>query len=136
MIRQTATAIIQKFKSDSNLQKMLAGGLYFHQAPQDVSSPWGTFFIISVSDDEIMGSSADVNLREIEIQLSLFSTKTDGGEEISLVSELFADVFDWTNLRVGGYSIYKVQRMSLGPITILDEIWQSDISYTIGMTKE
>ena len=136
MIRQTATAIIQKFNSDSNLQTLLAGGLHFHQAPQNVSSPWGTFFIISVSDDEIMGTSADVNLREVEIQISLFSKSTDGGEEISLISELFADVFDWTDLRVGGYSIYKVQRMNLGPITISDEIWQSDISYTIGMTKE
>lgn len=136
MIRQTATAIMQKFNSDSNLQSLLSGGLYFHQAPQAVSSPWGTFFVINVSDDEIMGSSSDVNLRDVEIQISLFSEKTDGGEEISLITEIFTEVFDWTNLNVGEYHVYKVQRTGLGPITILDEIWQSNISYTIGMTKE
>ena len=136
MIRQVATAITNKFNSDSNVKALLSGGLYFTQAPQDVSSPWGIFMVISVSDDEIMGSSADVNLREVEIQVSLFSEKSDGGEEIALITELFTETFDWTTLVVTEYAVYQVQRTLIGPITFIDEIWQSNISYTIGMQKE
>lgn len=136
MIIQTAKAIRQKFDSNSNLGSLLSGGLYFQQAPQDVTSPWGVFMIIGVSDEEIMGSSADVNLREMDIQVSLFSEKPDGGEEIGLITELFTEAFDWTDLYVAEYSVYKVQRSLIGPITFIDEIWQSNISYTIGMQKE
>ena len=136
MITQTAKAIKQKFDSSSNLQSLLSGGFYFTQAPQDVTSPWGTFMFIGSSDEEIMGASADVNLREVEIQVSLFSEKPDGGEEISLVTEIFTEVFDWTDLHVGEYSVYKVRRLLIGAITFIDETWQSNISYEIGMQKE
>ncbi len=92
--------------------------------------------VVGVSDDEIMGTSADVNLREIEIQVSLFSEKQDGGEEIALITEVFTEVFDWTMLVVAEYKVYKVQRTVIGAIIYVDEIWQSNISYEIGMQKE
>lgn len=136
MIIQVAKAITNKFNSDSNLKALLSGGLYHAQAPQDVASPWATFTFIGITDDEIMGPDADVNLREVEIQVSIFSKKPDGGEEIGLITELFTDVFDWTTLIVGKYAVYKVQRTLIGPITFIDEIWQSNISYEIGMKKE
>lgn len=136
MITQIATAIAQKFESDSNLRTILSGGLYWQHAPQDVVSPWGVFYFISCADEEFMGEGSDVNLCDIEIQVSLFSTATDGGDEISIIADTFTTVFDWASLRVDGYSVYKCQRTMLGPIEYIDEVWQCNISYTIGIEKE
>lgn len=135
MIRQLAQAIYQKFNNSASLKSALKGGLYFQRAPQNATSPWCVFQFIGSSDSEVMGT-ADDNLRESEIQFSLFSTKTDGGSEIAVLTEKLSDVFDWCILSLEGFANYKCQRTVLGALLYTNEIWQSTISYEIGVYKE
>jgi len=82
-----------------------------------------------------MGSGSSVNLRESEIQFSLFSRKTDGGSEITTLTQKLTDAFDWCTLSVTGFSTYKCQRTALGALLYVDEIWQSTVSYEIGIKE-
>jgi hypothetical protein len=136
VITEIAEAIMNKFRGSTTFKSALSGGLYFQQAPQeDVSSPYGVFYIMGVLDEEIFGT-ADNNLREITVQFSLFNEIDDGGESIGLLVKLLTDLYDWCKLVIDGYSSYKCQREMIGPILYTDEIWQGTIDYAIGMCKE
>ena len=134
MIRQIAEVIIQKFNQSTELKNVLSGGLYFQQAPQDVSSPYGVFMFVGASHTEIMGATWN-NITDISLQFSLFEDSHDGGSAIASIAEILDNAFHWAEIYPSGYDWIKMQRQSIGPVTYIDEIWQVNIDYELSIKK-
>lgn len=130
-----AKAIVQKFKSDSNLQELLAGGLYWKQSPQNSDSPWGMFTIPVVDREDYMGDPENARLTAT-VDVHLYSNATDGGEELESVTELFQTAFNWQGLNVGSYSVDSVAPGPTVQIGVVDDVHENVISYEISMSKE
>ena len=125
---------MQKFNG-SIFKNALVGGLYFHQAPQDVESPYGVFYFVGTSYDEYMGGAADAII-EIDLQFSIFSNADDGGSDIALLAERLTDTYDWQQLNVDGYKYIKMQREGMSAIDYTDNVWQAVTNYVLGIVKE
>ena len=134
MIAQIARAIMQKFDGEMDLKNALIGGLYFQQAPQDATFPYGVFYFNGVTQQEIMGD-ADDSIQEVDIQFNLFSEKEDGGAELAMLSELFNTAFNWQDIYADGYHYIKMQRENILPLIYVDEIWQITTNYSLWLQK-
>ncbi len=135
MIAQVATAIMQKYNSEANLNNALTGGLYFQLAPQVATFPYGVFYFNGVTQQEIMGDAND-SIQEVDIQFNLFSEKEDGGTELATLSELFNTAFNWQDIFANGYHYIKMQRENILPLIYVDEIWQITTNYSLWIQKE
>ena len=135
MITAIAEGIVNKYNASSVLKSTIGGGMYFTSAPQDVVSPWCTFYFIGSSREEIAGGASDA-LIDAEIQFSLFSEATDGGYEIAEMIKQLTDIFDWASLIVGGYTTYKMEPNTIGPVLYIDEVWQATVTYNVGIERE
>ena len=135
MIRAVAKAIMNHYAVNPLLKDVLTGGLYYRQAPQDASSPYGVFFIVGVDFEETAGD-ADNGIIESEIQFNLFSETDDGGDELAMISEKLHDSFAWEKLAINGYEFLMMRRDTIADIGYVDEIWQMTAIYTLGMFKE
>lgn len=135
MIRELATAIRQKFVSSTQLYSLLSGGLWFQRAPQNATYPYATLYIIAADKEEYMGGPDDC-MRRVQLQISIFSDVTDGGEQIALLAEKFNEAFDWCELWIHGYASVKLENTVTGPITNIDDIWQAVLNYEVWYSKE
>ncbi len=129
MIIETAEAIVM-------LGKNLSYSLFYEQAPQDQTGNYGLFFILGGSQDEFMGGRDD-NLKNLDVQINIFSKEDDGGLKIISMKQEFSDLFDWTKtLIVDGYHVLKVQPVSFFQVPIQDKYRQFTINYEIELQKE
>lgn len=133
MITEIAEAVMLKFNA-SDLVGSLTGGLYFQQAAQDVSFPYGVFYFMGATQEEIMGAAMN-SIAEIELQFNLFSSLEDGGTQIANISDMLFEVFHWQMLNISDYSYIKMQRESILPLTFIDEVWQSTSMFSLWMQK-
>jgi len=131
MMSELAKAIMTQYNG-SLLDAALTGGLYFQQAPEDVSSPWGVFYIISVGFNDMLGATATAHrMVDARVQFSLFSTATDGGAEIADLADRLRKTFDWCDLSIPDYASIKMQNIGFGPIELADGIWQATADYQV-----
>lgn len=135
MLDLVAESIMQKFNGNSIFKNALSGGLYFQQAPQIVSSPYGVFYFISVTQEEIMGDAFN-NITQIDVQFSLFDETDGGGGSITSLAGQLDDCFHWTVLDIDGWNCIKFQREALIDLGFTDEIWQSVTDYNLWIQKE
>ena len=135
MMPEIAQAIMQKYGSETSLKSALSGGLYFQQAPQNVTAPYGVFYFNGITQDEIMGG-ADDSIQQIGLQFNIFSEKTDGGTEMSILTDLFCDAYNWQDVYASGWHYIKMQRESILPIGYVDEIWQVTIMFSLWVQRQ
>jgi len=133
-LTKTAEAIIRQFKSDG-LDKDLTGGLWFQRAPQNPTFPYGVFYFLGTSYDEIAGAAHDTII-DISVQFNLFSDEADGGEEVLNLCSLLSNTFDWAALNHDDYQVIKCQREGMTGLLYTDEIWQVTLQYEISIIKE
>jgi hypothetical protein len=126
---------VNKFNSDHNVQSLISGGLYYKEAPQDVSAPWAVFTIPTIDRDEFMGTATDAR-KTATVDVHVYSRATDGGDEVDLICELFGDLFDWSTLYVNGYSVDSVKPVVSTQMGMSKNIHENVMSYEIGMMKE
>lgn len=134
-INLIAEAIIRRFEQDSTTNKAFNNRMYFQQSPQDVISPYVVFYIIGITQEEIMGD-ADDNVTDITIQFNIFTDTSDGGQHLALLMKRITNCYDWNDVFVKGYNCLRMQREAIGPVLYIDEIWQNNIDYTLGIQKE
>ena len=125
---------MQKYKGDMNLSTALTG-LYFQQAPPDVSMPYGVFYFNGATQEEIMGG-ADNNITQVDIQFNLFTDADDGGGTIAVLVDLLNECYHWKTLLLNGWQCTKFQRVDIMNMAFVDNIWQSTIDYELWMQKE
>jgi hypothetical protein len=137
MITDVAQAIGTRYNEDATdpnaLRAVLTGGLWFTQAEDDVSFPYGVFTWDGSAIDEIAGTRLD-GLETALITVSLFSNADDGSTEMFDIIMKFIKVFDWTTLTYPGgseLSHIKMQRMSIANRGIVDKILQYDLNYEV-----
>lgn len=135
MIAEVAESITQRFNADSVFKNALSGRLYFQQAPQDATMPYGVFYINGVTQEEIMGT-ADDNITEVAIQFNLFTDNQDGGAGLASLAKNLTDCFDWQELNVSGWNYIKMQRENMLPVGFVDDVWQVTFDYSLGIQKE
>ena len=131
MIAQVARAITQHFNKSTTLKDALAGGLFFQQAPQDVSFPYAVFYLLGGSIEEIMDPNLKNSIIDMDLQFNIFTDSQDGGSAIASVSEIFSDAYDWAEIHVDGYSRIKMQRLTPPIVVYVDEIWQVSLNYEL-----
>lgn len=134
MIRQVATAIKKQFDDTIALTSALAGGLYFQQAPQEPAWPYGVFYLLGGTRDEIMGT-AEQCVKNVDVQFNLFSNLNDGGVQVAELSESLTAAFNWEDLTIADYNCVFVSPDGLPIIQMVDGIWQATVYYTIGIEK-
>lgn len=134
MIAVVAESIMQVFKNSQSLQKDI-GDLYFQQAPQDIDLPYGVFYINGYTQEELMGSSSN-NITQFDIQFSLFSDATDGGEQIATMIAALNDAYHWKVLLINGWRCLKMARETVLPLLYIDETWQASIDYSLWIQEE
>ncbi len=134
MLDLVAESITQKYNSNSTLSGALSG-LYFQQAPQKVASPYGVFYFIAVTQEELMGSAFN-NITQIDVQFSLVDETDDGGGSITALAAQLDDCFHWAALNIDGWNCIKFQREALIDLSYTDEIWQSVTDYSLWIQKE
>lgn len=130
MIRQVSEAIIKRFNAYTPLKNELGGRLYFQQALQEETFPYGTFIFNGITQDEIMGAGSN-NITQVDIQFNLFSDDMEGGEGISHLTQLLWHCFHWNELIIDGWTCLKMQRETVLPILYIDEIWQSSNDFSL-----
>lgn len=134
MITEVAEAVMKKFKANIVLKNALTG-LYFQQAPQIATSPYGVFYFNGATYEEIMGGADDVMVTA-DLQFNLFSFADDGGQEIAILAEQLDNCFNWQELYADGYRYIKMQRESIVDVGFVDEVWQITLMYSLSIAKE
>jgi len=131
---EVCKSIMTAFQADGNCVAKLTNGLWYTQAPIETVPPYGVFYWVSMVQDEYM-NDADDNIRNITIQFSLFTEADDGGKEIGEMMEAVKATFDWATLTVDDYTMVKMQPVLVGPVEFIDETWQVNLDYELGIIK-
>ena len=136
MINDIGQAFLTKFNetpAGDALRAVLTGGLYFTQAKDNVSFPYGVYTFDGSVIDEIAGTSANA-LETATITVGIFHNADDGGTAIFNIIEEFIALYDWTVLTYPALSPYehiKCSRMSIANRGIVDKIWLMEIDYEV-----
>ena len=135
MIKELATGIKAVFDAASAFNTALSGGLWYLQAKQDVTAPYGVFFFISSTPDEIMGD-ATKKIVKTEWQFNIVSENDDGGQEAAELVELMETAFNWiTTMTVTGYNVVKIQQAGILTATVENEIYEIPVRYEIWLEE-
>ena len=138
MIAVLGSAIWNRFNAENTLQAALTGGLWFGDAPDSTSYPFGTFNIDGIVRDEIMGSSTGTSsegINKASIRIQVYSKDLTGGTDISTLIDKAVNCFDWCTLTITGYTPIKMGGSIIAPIIYEDEIWQGSLLYEIWFQK-
>jgi hypothetical protein len=135
MVNELATAIMDKYKSSADLRALLAGGMYFQQAPQAVAYPYADILLASIGLEQWLGGRDDC-LRTAQLQFDVYDNATDGGERAILISEIMGRTYDFSLMNMNGWHIVSMRPISTGPLLCVDEIWQNTLTYELSFVKE
>jgi hypothetical protein len=135
MISNIATAIMSKFNevtAGAALRTILTGGLWFMEAKDEVTFPYGVFAWNGSNIDEIAGDRTN-GIETASITVSLFSKNDDGGVEAFSALQAFISLYDWSDLTFpsGEYTKLAMQRTSASNRGKIDNIWQLDLDYNL-----
>ena len=135
MLLEVAESIMNKFHGSFGLKNALTGGLFFQQAEQGATTPYGVFSIVGYTQEEISTGKYD-NIKNIDLQFDIFSSKGDGGSEALEISESLSDCYDWEDLIVAEHYTLKMQPIGMTNLMFVDEVWQITMTYELGILKE
>ena len=135
MITNIAQAIMTKFNSTPDgdaLRAVLTGGLWFTEAKDDVSYPYGVFTWDGSTIDEQAGDRKSA-IEQASISVALFTKDDDGGVALFDIVQKFIELFDWTVLTypAGEYTHVACQRTSAVNRGKIDNVWEIDLDYEI-----
>ena len=130
MILELCTGIYSFYEADEAIKIALPGGLYFTRAPQNVVAPYGVFYFMGSTADEIMGGKNN-KIEKAEIQFNFYDTATDGGAALSALVHTFEQQFNWETLTVANYTCLKSAQRNIMPVELVDDIWQTVLVYDI-----
>jgi hypothetical protein len=136
MITDIAQAIMTKFNetpAGDALRLVMTGGLWFTEAKDNVSFPYGVFTFDGSNVDEIAGPTR-TGIETASVTVSLYSKNDDGGLQIFDIEEKWLDLFDSSVLTypVGSkYSHVQITRMSTINRGKIDNVWTFALLYDV-----
>jgi hypothetical protein len=133
MIKQSATSIANYYDSNagSALSVLNTGGLFFQDAPQDVTEPYTVFSYAGSDIDEMMGGKLD-KIERANFVFNTFSAANDGGIEALDISEQLQLAYDEADLTIpDDYTNIRFQRTGTSSIFYIDDVWQITNLYTL-----
>ena len=135
MITNVAQAIMNKYNetpAGDALRAVLTGGLWFTEAKDPVTFPYGVFTWNGSNIEEQAGTRE--NAYEIaDITFSLYSKNDDGGLELFDIVEKFMVLYDWATLTYPDtdYKHLACERTSATNRGKIDNVWVIDLDYSI-----
>ena len=133
MITELSTAIMTLYNGSegATLRAANTGGMFWQNAPQAAVEPYIVFSFVSSSIDDSMGGQND-RIEKVDVQFSMYSRKDDGGVEIANITRDVMNLFDWNSFAItGGFRILASERIGIGNVPVIDEIWQTTLFYSI-----
>lgn len=131
-MQELFVGVWNRFNTVNNLNTALSNNLYPHEAPQDVSFPYGLQIkIFGDSDYDFTDLRDDQNW-----QFSLFSDENPP-DEINTLYGYLKDLFDDAPILVAGYRVLRFQR--LDDVLLRDEVqgtWAYHIDYSVWLEKD
>jgi len=122
-------AIIDKFDADSGqggLYDALGGRLYFDEAPQDPTFPYGAFKLVSDTHE----ATFTTGFENVLVQFDIFS-EASGVSEAGEAEEDLWNLFDECALTIDNYThVYMHRDFSTGPFRA-DDVWQVSTQYRV-----
>jgi hypothetical protein len=114
------------------LRALMTGGLWFMEAPDNVSFPYGVFTWNGSNIDEIAGDRTNA-IEIANITVSLFDKNDDGAVRIFNIVQQFIELYDWATLTypAGEYTNLEMQRTSATNRGKIDNIWNVDLDYDV-----
>ena len=119
------TGIYSKYSSDIALKAALAGSLYFTEAIQTATYPYGVYHLIS----DVPSWTFDSDMEGYIIQFNLYS-KNSSSTEVNTAFTALTALYDDCELTVTDYTpILMWREMSL--LTRESDIWNYTVQYRI-----
>ena len=119
------TGIYSKYSSDTALKAAIAGGLYFTEAIQTATYPYGVYHLIS----DVPSWTFDSDMEGYIIQFNLYSENSSSTEVNTAFTALTA-LYDDCSLSVTGYTPILMWR-ELSLLTRESDIWNYMVQYRI-----
>ncbi|MBU8870681.1 MAG: hypothetical protein KOO60_07445 [Gemmatimonadales bacterium] len=135
MITEASKAIFDQYNATQALKIVLPGGMFFHQSPDSVTTPYCVYRMGGYDREEITGTAANA-IVEVDWLFHVASDAVDGGEEIRDCIQAIEDAYNWQTLSVSGYNFISMQLMSVGPIMRVHEQWECVLYMTMKVEKE
>lgn len=131
------TAIYTLFITGSNtLKTALNSRLYFSNAPQDTTYPFGIYFLITSNYDFMFKPSTSGNQWEEAIIQFNFYSNSSSASEITDIIGYAQSLFDFCSPTVTGYTVSTFER-EWTAIEYFPEqsAWQGSIQYRVLLNK-
>lgn len=126
-------SIWSKFDKDTTGLRAAINGMYFTEAPQGQTYPYGVYHLISDVPSWIFGT-AENTMENCLIQFNLYS-ENSSSTEVNTAFSALTTLYDWCDLNTSGYSnIYMKREMSL--LTRESDIFNYMIQYRLEIQIE
>ncbi|MBA7574394.1 hypothetical protein ES708_16200 [subsurface metagenome] len=128
-------SIWNKYNGSSGLKAATTGGMYFTEAPQGSSYPYGVYNLISDVPSWVFGTGSNTTMENCIIQFNLFDDNSSS-EDINTAYTALTGLYDWCNdLNTSGYSNIYMKR-ELSSLTRESGIFNYMIQYRIEIQAE
>ncbi|MBA7553524.1 hypothetical protein ES705_46116 [subsurface metagenome] len=123
-------SIWSKYDKDTNGLKTAIDGMYFTEAPQGQTYPYGVYHLIS----NVPSWTFDADMENYIIQFNLYS-ENSSSTEVNTAFTALTTLYDWCDdLNTSGYSNIYMKR-ELSNLTRESDIWNYFVQYRIEVQK-
>lgn len=117
-------------KYDGSALESEINGMFFTEAPQGSTYPYGVYHLISNVPSWVFGTTANT-MENYIIQFNLYSEKSSS-TDINTAFLALTTLYDWCDLTIDGYShIYMKREMSNLTRESVSRIWDYFVQYRI-----
>ena len=122
--------IWSKFDKDTTGLKAAIDGMYFTEAPQGQTYPYGVYHLIS----NVPSWTFDADMENYLIQFNLYSEKKSS-TDINAAFTALTGLYDWCTLDIDGYSHIYMKR-EISNLTRESDIWNYFVQYRLEVQKD
>jgi len=121
-------SIWNKYNGSSGLKATIEG-MYFTEAPQGQTYPYGVYHLIT----NVPSWTFDADMENYIIQFNLFNDDSSS-TDINTAFKALTDLYDWCDLDTSGYSNIYMKR-EISNLTKESDIWNYFVQYRIEVQK-
>ena len=122
-------SIWNKYNGSSGLKATIEG-MYFTEAPQGQTYPYGVYHLIT----NVPSWTFDADMENYIIQFNLFDDDSSS-TDINTAFKALTGLYDWCDLDTSGYSNIYMKR-EISNLTRESDVWNYFVQYRIEIQKD